>query len=128
MIKYIFILLVGLLGLTLDASSQEKSCDSIYFDDNRASLNYAALNYLNQLKTTSSSDTSVIHLYAITSESLDMFFSRRLSLRRAQNIHDYLVAIGIPKNKMVIEEIIPLKCATESSFGTPFSFVQINKN
>ena len=121
-------MLVGLLGLTLDASSQEKSCDSIYFDDNRASLNYAALNYLNQLKTTSSSDTSVIHLYAITSESLDMFFSRRLSLRRAQNIHDYLVAIGIPKNKMVIEEILPLKCATESSFGTPFSFVQINKN
>lgn len=128
MLKHLCILLISLLGLILNASGQEKSCDSIYFDDNRASLNYAALNYLNQLKTRLSSDTSVIHLYAITSESLDMFFSRRLSLRRAQNIHDYLVAIGIPENKMVIEEILPLKCATESSFGTPFSFVRINKN
>lgn len=125
--KHFYILLVVMLGLALSASAQEKSCDSIYFDDNRASLNYAALNYLNQLATAYSIDSSDIHLFAVTSESGDMSFARRLSLRRAQNVNDYLIAIGVPSNSLTIDEILPDNRLSENRLLSTISFVQINK-
>lgn len=118
---------VGLLGLTVNATSQEKSCDSIYFDDNRASLNYAALNYLDQLAEIYAIDSSAIHLFAVTSETGAMSFARRLSLRRAQNVKDYLIAIGVPAHSLTIDEILPDNHLSENRLSSNISFIQINK-
>jgi len=118
---------VSLLGLTVNASSQEKSCDSIYFDESRASLNYNALNYLNQLAKAYTIDSSGIHLFAVTSESGDMSFARRLSLRRAQNVKDYLIAIGVPKDALTIDEILPTYQLLDTRLSSTISFIQINK-
>lgn len=113
--------------LTMVGKSQTSEIDSIYFNDKLASLNYAALNSLNWVAVNYAFDSNKIDLAAITEETIDMMFARKLSLRRAENVRDYLIAIGVKEEDISIHEVIPTQYDSDLAENHLSSFIRLSK-
>jgi hypothetical protein len=124
--KHLIVALFVLLSIV--GKSQTNETDSICFNDKLASLNYAALNCLNWVAVNYAFDSNRIELAAITEETIDMMFARKLSLRRAANVRDYLIAMGVKEKDISIYEVLPEHFETDLADYQANSFIRLIKN
>lgn len=124
--KHFLVALFALFAMV--GKSQTSKTDSIYFNDKLASLNYAALNSLNWVAVNYAFDSNKIELAAITEETVDMMFARKLSLRRAENVRDYLIAIGVKEKDISIYEVLPTHFENDLAENQTSSFITLSKH
>ena len=56
-----------------------------------------------------------------------MMFARKLSLRRAENVRDYLIAIGVKEKDISIHEVLPIHYENELADIQTSSFITLSK-
>lgn len=85
-------------------TAQEKVAESFYFDYDKFDLNQIQINKLNALSKASISDFNAIQLYGYCDDRGNDDYNNKLSIKRVTTVQNFLLANGIPQNKIFICE------------------------